>query len=55
MDTGSSIPAVLPDPAAAFLDPPAAFAFDDLPSKLCHFRKLRALSIPHTTACADDT
>ena len=33
MNTGSSIPAVLPDPPAALLDLLAAAAFDDLPSK----------------------
>ena len=54
MDTGSIIPAVLPEPPAAFLDPPAASAFDDLPSKSCRSRMSRAHSIPPTPACADD-
>ena len=54
MDTGSSIPPVLPDPPAALLDLLAASAFDDLPSKSCRFRISRAPSIPPTPACADD-
>ena len=53
MDTRSSIPAVLPDPPAAFLDPAPASAFDDLPSKSCRSRMSRAHSIPPTPACAD--
>ena len=54
MDTGLSIPAVLPNPPAAFLNLPAASAFDDLPSKLCRSRMSRAHSIPPTPACADN-
>ena len=46
MDTGSSIPAVLPEPPAAFLDPLAASAFDDLPLKSCRSRMLREHSTP---------
>ena len=52
INTGSIIPAVSPDPSAAFLEPRTASVFDDLPSKSYHFRMSRAPSTPpHARVC----
>ena len=54
MDTGSSVPAVLPNPLAAFRDPQATSAFDGLAFKVVPLQDSRAHYILPTPVDTDD-